>query len=126
LKKIKLKVFFFYNIKNCKKVSIKDVHDTGEAFILKREHSALQKMKLINCFLYFLGHFCPLRSGSTTLPSTMRMTVMVNGFLSPNRKDRFPARRGREVANRKEAQEAGLAGFLQTAQRAGADSCACA
>jgi hypothetical protein len=41
---------------------------------LKREHPALQKMKLVNFFKFF-GHFCPpgsgsrgpVESGSTTL-----------------------------------------------------------
>jgi hypothetical protein len=31
---------------------------------LKREHAALQQMKFINFFSIFVGHFCPLGSGS--------------------------------------------------------------
>jgi hypothetical protein len=41
------------------KASIKDVQATGEAFILKREHSELQKMKIIT-FFYFVGIFALL------------------------------------------------------------------
>jgi hypothetical protein len=32
--------------------SIKDAKATGEAFTLKREHLALQNMKILNFFLY--------------------------------------------------------------------------
>jgi hypothetical protein len=43
-----------------RKASIKGVQATGEAFSLKREHPALQKMKFINFFLCLLAIFALL------------------------------------------------------------------
>jgi hypothetical protein len=37
--------------------SLKDAQATGETFNLKREHPALQTMKILNFFLFFGGSF---------------------------------------------------------------------
>ncbi len=42
---------------------IKDVQAT-EAFNPQREFLALQNMKFLHLFLFFVGHFCPPGSGS--------------------------------------------------------------
>jgi hypothetical protein len=47
--------------------SIENIQATGEASALKREHP-LQKMKFINFFSIFVGHFCPPGSGSNLHP----------------------------------------------------------
>jgi hypothetical protein len=36
----------------------------GKPLALKRERPALTKLKFINFFSIFVGHFCPLESGS--------------------------------------------------------------
>ncbi len=47
---------------------------TGEAFSpQKREHPALQNMKFLN---FFVGHFCPLGSGSTDLIESVSETLV--------------------------------------------------
>ncbi len=44
-------------------LGLQDAQATGKPSALKREHPALQKMKFL--FSNFVGHFFPLRSGST-------------------------------------------------------------
>jgi hypothetical protein len=66
---IQLEFFLLFLIsKITKKAYIKDVQATGEAFnSKKREHSALLKMKFINCFPFFWAIFTLLDMDPGTL-----------------------------------------------------------
>ncbi len=91
--------WFFFSFwtkitKIAKNASMKDVQAGGEAFNLKRKHRPLRKMKFINFFYIFLGHFCPLgsgygsrdpiESGSTTLEKSICVQILY-ALLNPQR-----------------------------------------
>jgi hypothetical protein len=66
--------FYIFFIKNLNLLILRPSYRTSKLqekpSALKRDHPALQKMKLINCFL-FIGSFYPPGSGSSTLDNTV-------------------------------------------------------
>jgi hypothetical protein len=66
--------------------SIKDVQASGEAFSRQKRTSSTSKDEIYQVFYIFLGHFCPLGSGSglripTPFESVAGSTTLVLGLI---------------------------------------------